>query len=66
MAARTIVRCGLCPTVITTTPERSWWDAMDHALDRHRRLLIECPQRVFFRSPAWPQPCRSARHRLAA
>lgn len=23
MAARTIVHCGLCPTVITTTPERS-------------------------------------------
>jgi hypothetical protein len=49
MATPVLVRCSLCTRpnpagLIVSTAERSWADAIDHALDMHRAELLADPE----------------------
>jgi len=54
---------GLIVTTTTTTT-RAWWDAVDHALDKHRAQLVATPDDTqhAFTSPSsaeWSRRCGS-------
>lgn len=42
------VLCGVCGDTVTVRQDHKTYDAIDHALDEHRGLLLDEPWRVWF------------------
>lgn len=44
-----IVSCGWCAELLLTTIERSAYDTADHALDFHRAVFLDEPEKLDLR-----------------
>lgn len=43
-----VVLCGVCGKHLDVTDGRERYDAIDHALDAHREILLDNPKHVWF------------------